>query len=131
MPRVRAVIPAHLADAAAHDAIGRRAKHRLCGQCQAVVLVGLDADRCAGEAHTDPDPITGIGEVLALLAGRATYRLRRAGRLQLDHRTRWHIAGEPADHVDVVAEHRCGAPPLPTKPKPPTRLEEHHDRPPY
>lgn len=127
---MRAMIPAHLADATSLDRIGRRARHRLCGQCQTVTLVGLDADTCAGEAQVDPHPITAIGEALALLTGRNTYRLRTAGRLQLDHRTRWHITAEPANTVDVLAEHRCGAP-LPHKPKPPTAQWEDHHEPPF
>lgn len=111
-----AMIPTHLADATTHNNIGRRAKVRTCKTCGAVTLVGLDADRCAGEAHVDLRPLTALGEALALLAGRSTYRLRVIGRLSLDHRTRWHITSTPAGRgdFDVLADHVCHSEPLPT-----------------
>lgn len=109
------MIPASVADATTNNGIGRRARHRVCG-CGAIVLVGLDADRCAGEARVDTAPVTAVGEVVALLTGRATYLLRTAGRTEIDHRSRWHIRGANADQATVLAEHRCHTPPLPTKP---------------
>lgn len=124
------MIPAAVADATTHNAISRRAKEHTC-VCGATILVGLDADRAAGEARVDPTPVTALGEVMALLDGRTTYRLYAAGRLELDHRSRWHITGASADHVLVLAEHRCQTPPLPTRPATNTALKELPDEPDY
>lgn len=110
------MIPASLADATMHNGVSRRAKLRTCPSCGALIIVGLDADRCAGEARCDLRILTPAGEATALLTGRSTYRLRSIGRLELDRRSRWHIAGESASDVDVVADHVCGAAPLPAKP---------------
>jgi hypothetical protein len=48
------MIPASVADATTHNGISRRAKDRTC-VCGAAIVVGLDADRCAGEARADTD----------------------------------------------------------------------------
>lgn len=124
------MIPATVADAVVHNAVSRRAQHRAC-VCGAVILVGLDADRAAGEAKVDVTPLTAVGEALAILAGRTTYLLRTTGRPELDHRSRWHIAGASADDVTVLAEHRCGAPPLPSRPAAVTTTKEMPDAPDY
>jgi hypothetical protein len=124
------MIPALVADATTHNGISRRAKDCTC-VCGAAIVVGLDADRCAGEARADAVPIAAVGEVMALLAGRDTYLRRGQFRIELDRRSRWHIAGASADDVDVLAEHRCGAPPLPTKPTPPATVREETDDPPF
>lgn len=90
-----------------------------CPTCHEPLLVGLDNDICAAPARTDPTPLTPLGEALAHLAGRPTYRLRRNGRhLELDHRTHLEITHQPADHPhhDVLPAHACGTPPLPTTP---------------
>lgn len=110
------MIPASVADAALHNGVSRRAKLRTCQACGALILVGLDANRCAGEARCDLPILTAAGEATALLTGRSTYRLRSIGRLELDYRSRWHIAGASAEQVDVVASHVCNAAPLPSKP---------------
>jgi hypothetical protein len=57
--------------------------------------------------HADPTPLTPIGELAALLAGRRTYDLARR---ELWHRDRWRICRR--EHP-VVADHRCGIPPPP------------------
>lgn len=125
------MIPALVADATTHNGIGRRAQARVCG-CGAIILVGLDADRCAGEARVDPTPLTAVGEALAIMTGRSTYLLRTVGRPELDHRSRWHIGGASADDVAVLAEHACGTPPLPTRTMPtPHRREDSTDDLPY
>lgn len=98
------------------DGISRTARVRRCQDCPAWTVVGLDADRAAGPAVADPTPLTRVGEALALLAGRTTYTLRRfGGRLELDHRHRWAIAGDQVGggDYDVVVEHRCTALALP------------------
>lgn len=94
-----------------------RAEVCRCGQ---PVIVGLDDDRGAHRARVDPYALGAQGEALALLAGRSTAALfRRAGHWQLRHRDRWQIAGTPAGSprrfgvADIVAEHVCGADPLP------------------
>lgn len=96
--------------------------------CGALILTGLDDDRCAGEATTDPLPLTPLGEALAHLEGRTTYQLTRRGRLELDQRNQWAITAHPAGTgpFDVLREHRCDTPPpapdltttscLPTRP---------------
>lgn len=95
-------------------------------QCGAHVLVGLDADRCALVARVEPYPLTALGEVEALRAGRWTYRLLQGA---LDRRDRWNIPGKPPTaEVPVLAEHVCGqplpatwlAPPPPRRPTAPT-----------
>ncbi len=98
------------------DGISRTAHVRRCQGCPTWTVVGLDADRAAGPVTADVTPLSRVGEALALLAGRPTYTLRRtAGRLELDHRHRWAIAGNPIDggDYDVVTEHHCGTSPLP------------------
>lgn len=102
----------------------RRAKIRTCGQirrdagvrrkCLDRVLVGLDSDVCAFEVACDPQPLSRLGEALALVDGRRTLTLRReGGGWVLDgrdaHQISWAPAGE-RPRQDVVAIHRCGSP---------------------
>lgn len=98
------------------DRIGRAVKATACRHCHRPTLTGLDNDMCAGVAHTDPEPLSPLGEALALLTGRATYALRQTGgRHELQLRDPWQIAGKPAgtDRADILAEHSCNSPPLP------------------
>lgn len=89
-----------------------------CGTCHAPTLTALAAGPPSWIVVADPAPLAALGEALAVVTGRATYSLWSAGdRYELDHRTSFHIAGTPAGtarRFDVVAEHRCGSPPLPT-----------------
>jgi hypothetical protein len=64
----------------------------------------------AFEAACDPEPLTMLGEVSALAAGRRTLNLvQRAGRFELDQRWAEHIdAGR--SRLDVLASHLCGRP---------------------
>jgi hypothetical protein len=75
-------------------------------------MVGLDADVVAGEAKTDPAPLSPFGEVVARTAGILTYNLRWKGdRYELDFRDSFEISAHPPGdrpNVDVVAEHECG-----------------------
>lgn len=94
----------------------RRAKPRRCNRCNAVVVVGLDADVCAFEVRVDPQPLNAAGELLALLEGRRTLTLHGAasGRM-LDPRWPEHIRTAPAGTTpreDALREHRCDTPPL-------------------
>lgn len=59
----------------------------------------------------DTRPLSRLGELDALMRGRATYSLKRGGgRLELWHRDDFRIAGSPAGEgrADVLAEHVCG-----------------------
>lgn len=96
------------------DGIRRAASNSRCRDCRAPILTGLDADRVALVARCDPQPVSPIGEVIALATGRPTYNLSyTAGRLQIDHRDQWRIASRHRDRGHVLAEHRCHSP-LPT-----------------
>lgn len=103
----------------------RRARPRPCPSCGAWTVCGLDADLLALEARCDATPLTALGEVLALAAGRRTVELvRTRGRLQLEQRWADHIEGRPAGAgtYDVLAEHRCGQPIPPAYAAPTTHV---------
>lgn len=131
------MIPAHVLDAIATRTgidprgIGRSARWGACTRCNAPVLRGLDADMCAFQAEADPQPLTPIGEILALAGGRATYLLDGKPPA-LSFRDRHRIRTFPAAQFTVLPEHQCGAPALPTKPSAPAPAERTAgDRPPY
>lgn len=85
---------------------------RLIHHCGTPILVGLDNDRAALVARVDEQPLTALGEVYALTAGRRTYRLHHGA---LDRRDRWNIPDHPPSHgTPVHAEHWC-ADPLPAE----------------
>jgi hypothetical protein len=96
------------------DGISRRARARFCRKCRAPIMVGLDSDVMGTAAVCDPAPINVLGEVQALMTGRATYALRwLGGRWEIDHRDSFQIKGSPAGsnpRYEVLAEHRCHAP---------------------
>jgi hypothetical protein len=100
------------------DGISRRAHATRCRKCTAVVLVGLDDDKCAAPVQVDPPPLTRIGEVTVLLAGGHTFDLTYTSRgYRIDPRRSWDIKAHPAGSVegsDVVAGHRCGSDPPPS-----------------
>lgn len=102
------------------DAITRRAKARYCPTCQQLTLVGLSADRAALATRCDPTPLSPLGEALAQVVDRSTFALFKSGdRLELHARDSFGIAGSPAGspraaRFDVLAEHQCGAPALPS-----------------
>jgi hypothetical protein len=83
---------------------GRRARGAVCGPCGRAVITGVDADRCGLGAKVDPAPLTHSGELLAVIAGRWTYRLVGD---RLCRRDRWSLR-TAADAVH--AEHRCHQP---------------------
>lgn len=99
----------------------RAARRALCRTCKGPVLAGLDYDVAAVEAQADADVLGPQGEALARLQGRRTFALvRRDGHVDLRLRDHWQIAGTPAGarglggrQAVVLAEHRCGAEPLP------------------
>lgn len=88
----------------------RRARPRPCPSCGTWTVCGLDADVLALEARCDTTPLTQLGEVVALAAGRRTVELvHTRGRFELEQRWADHIAARPpaAGRYDVLAEHRC------------------------
>jgi hypothetical protein len=102
-----------------------RATILTCPRCDALVLRGRDGHATIRVATVDPQPISQVGEAVALIQGRTTYNLYTAegSRLELYRRTDFHIRGER--HRPVVADHVCGAAPLdpadlppPAPPKP-------------
>lgn len=101
------------------DGISRAVTARLCRTCGARVLTGLDDDTCAAPATADPTPLDPTGEALAVLSGRTTYDLtRRGNRYELDPRRPGAITLHPPQTrpSDVLPEHRCHAPSLPSAP---------------
>jgi hypothetical protein len=87
----------------------RGVKLRLCHQCGTVILVGLDADRCAVTANVDPTPLTEFGEAVALITGRGTYDLVPADdRKELHCRNASHIK-KPRRYL-VFGDHQCEKP---------------------
>jgi hypothetical protein len=99
----------------------RRAELARCRDCGAYVWRGLDHDWSALTVQADTTALSPVGEVLALLRGRTTYRLSKQGtRYVLTRRDRWSIKSYPAGAVvraatyDVIADHRCRAEPLPS-----------------
>lgn len=98
------------------NGIGRRAVVRTCPTCKATTITGLDDDTAALTARVDPHPLTPLGEALALIDGRPTYRLHRdGGRLVLDTRTHLDIQAHPAGTrlgEDILRTHHCGSPPI-------------------
>lgn len=95
----------------------RRAHLEIHRSCQQHTLTGLDANRCALTVRVDPYPLTAIGEVEALRAGRHTYLLDHG---ELHPRTAWNIPGNPPSATrTVLAEHDCTPMPA-TWRRPPT-----------
>ncbi|WP_277101856.1 hypothetical protein [Cutibacterium granulosum] len=93
---------------------------RRCTDCKRIVLVGVDADRCAVIACIDWTPLDAATEATALLAGRPTYELRSGQPWTLTRRwsrliAKHHPGGRDwRGHWDVVPAHVCNAPPLPS-----------------
>lgn len=95
------------------DGVGRRVSGARCRTCHVVVLRALDGDICAMPVTVDPDPVSVIGEFLAVTQGRRTYdlmswRSNKAYSYCLEFRRPVHITR--TRRYDVYAEHRCGAP---------------------
>jgi hypothetical protein len=98
------------------NGVGRAVQATACPRCHARTLTAYAGDIAQVLVKVDPEPLSPLGEALALLAGRYTCSLWRAGnRYELDLRDSFHIR-TPAGSgkCDVHAEHRCGAPPLPS-----------------
>lgn len=88
-------------------------QRRTCTRCHAPVLAAVEFGH---PVITDRAALTPRGELDALLAGRTTYRHNGSylvARFAVD------IAEHPAGsdrYADVVADHKCGAAPISTKP---------------
>jgi hypothetical protein len=87
---------------------------RRCPDCRAQVLTGPDSDFAAITVRLDPTPLSPLGEALALTLGRGAWRIAaNAGRLLIDRRSPWAVAGDPAGtllRADVLTAHTCGNP---------------------
>ena len=98
----------------------RRAVDRYCLVCRAHVMRGIDRPFGGMSRDLDPEPLSRLGEALALMSGRRTFTLRWIGdRYEIDSRDSFSIRGSPAGSVvgcDVLVEHVCGADELPHGP---------------
>jgi hypothetical protein len=94
---------------------GRGAAAAKCIVCKADVIAGFDEDLCARAVVVDPHPLSELGEALALIEGRRSYRLAVRGEgMALWVRNQWQIAGEGAsDTVWVFTDHKCHTVPFP------------------
>lgn len=116
------------------DRVGRSVRATACRTCCGQTLTGLDNDRCAVVAHADPEPVSPLGEALALLAGRKTYALHpSANGYELVLRYDKQIAAAPPGTrgYDVLAEHACNSTALPNLPSAYAGITALPDNPPY
>jgi len=109
------------------DRVTKHAKPRRCPGCHLFVLVGLD-DTLPSRTTVDTQPVSALGELQALLAGRNTYGID-SGELFIRYASR--ITHKSADLTPVHVQHLCNGPPLPVNPlfirAPPNNQED----PPY
>lgn len=90
-----------------HGETTRAAQFRVCSQCQAPIITGLDADVAALAVRVDPTPLDEVGEAKALLSHRSTYDLVGGNRRkELHPRNQDHVA-KPRKYP-VLPQHRCG-----------------------
>lgn len=99
-------------------ATGRGVHAIKCRTCHQPILTGLDDDYCAIPASCDFTPLDSVGEFLALISGRRTYRLdlQQGGNPKLTKRRAADIR-KPRKYFqryDVIPTHQCGAAPLAT-----------------
>ena len=95
---------------------GRGCRATKCIVCKTDILAGFDEDQMALPAIADPVPLSRIGEALACVEGRKTYKLDRLGEgLALWVRNALHIRSHPASEETIVlADHICNRSPLPS-----------------
>lgn len=88
---------------------GRTARPRNCESCGRYVLRGLDREYGGLNTDCDPEPLTPLGEVMALLAGMRTFESKWfAGQHTISYRDRYAIASHIAgDEIDVLIAHDC------------------------
>ena len=87
----------------------RTARPRNCEHCGQYVIRGLDREYGGLNTDCDPEPLSPLGEVMALLSGHITYEsVWFAGQHTISHRDKYaissHIAG---DGIDVLIAHDC------------------------
>lgn len=118
------------------DGVSRAVRARVC-RCGTRTLRALDDDICGLPVTVDPGPLDVLGEMQALISGRATYRLLHiANRWEIDRRTQFDIAAQPAGTVNVLAAHQCGQPiaangPPTNNPRPRIAVRSDASCPPY
>lgn len=108
-------LPRWLRDRLGTPTRGRGCRATKCIVCRGDVLAGFDEDQCAALVIADPTPLSPLGEALALIEGRRSYRLERyKDGAALWFRSHWQIQGAPASTETIVlTDHKCGAPQLP------------------
>lgn len=108
-------LPGWLKESLGTPTRGRGAKAAKCIVCKADVIAGFDEDVCARAVVVDPHPLSELGEALALIEGRSSYRLAPQGKgMALWVRDHWQIAGTGAsDTVWVFTDHKCHSAPFP------------------
>jgi hypothetical protein len=115
--------------------VGTNLTARVCPRCKAKVVVALTPERIAHRFTLDPVPVSPLGELQAVLSGRATVDTVRRGprKVEINHRRPWHIATKPPGTLRgvVLAEHRCGAPPLAAAPPSPADRLPPNSPPPF
>ena len=97
------------------DGATRTARSHRCPKCHTWTVIGLTPEPCSHRAVLDPSPLSCAGELAALLAGRWTYDLGvHGGRLEIEDRDSFTIAGSPAERPDayrrasdVLTTHAC------------------------
>jgi hypothetical protein len=102
-----------------------------CPRCRCLVIRALDAPVAAFDIRLDPEPLTEIGELTALLDGRMTYDLLPiAGHHEIANRDQWRM--RQRKHP-VLATHKCpGRIPANTRIQTSTTKGDRYDqRPPF
>lgn len=117
MPELPSWLVDHIATKTGAPPGARFVVRRRCTSCRALVLVGPDFDFAAVDATVDPEPLVRpVEEARVVIAGRATYALRRHGRrLFLTRRDHWQMKRTPAGSQPtsgargyvIVADHAC------------------------
>jgi hypothetical protein len=92
----------------------RTARPVNCEECGRYVLRGLTRDKGGISVDCDPEPLSPLGEVMALLAGNRTYESQWfAGQHTISWRDKYAIAAHIAgDQIDVLIRHDCQRSPL-------------------
>jgi hypothetical protein len=92
----------------------RAARPTNCESCGRYVLRGLNRDKGGIAVDCDPEPLSPLGEALALLAGFITYESQWfGGQHTISWRDRYAIASHQAgDGIDALIGHHCDRPEL-------------------
>lgn len=100
-----------------------------CPHCGAATISGLE-DVLGLPEHLDPEPVTPVAELLAIISGRRTYALPTG---ELVKRDACRITFADADTEPVYVQHSCAAGTYPRNPRhpPPPRPTAETDTPPF